>query len=86
MTNSSNVEIQLERLADSIAGLKQDVDTKFEKLESKIEASDTKIEAYQKASNQVTNLAFGLIIAASLSIITAAITIIIPAVIKLAAQ
>ena len=45
--------------------------------------NNTKIEADKKASNQVTNLAFGLIITASLSIITTAITIIIPAVTKL---
>ena len=97
MTDSNNLEAQLERLTDSIADLKQDVDTRFNQvdtrfnqidtrlnsLESKIKESELKIEAYQKASNQDTNLAFGLIITASLSIITAAITIIIPAVTKL---
>lgn len=39
------------------------------------EAYDAKLDAYQKASNQVVNLAFGLII-------TAVLAIIIPAVIR----
>lgn len=86
---SNGIENQLQRLADSIASLREDVDTrltslenKFNSLENKVENSDIKIEAYQKASNQVVNLAFGLIVASSLSILTAALTIVIPFAIK----
>ena len=44
-------------------------------LEIKIrgEAYDAKLDAYQKASNQVINLAFGLIITAVLAIIIPAV-------------
>ncbi len=44
-------------------------------LEIKIrgEAYDAKLDAYQKASNQVVNLAFGLIITAVLAIIIPAV-------------
>ncbi len=41
------------------------------------------IDAYQKSANQLTNLAFGLIVTATLSITTAALTIIVPMVINL---
>ena len=44
-------------------------------LEIKIrgEAYDVKLDAYQKASNQIVNLAFGLIITAVLAIIIPAV-------------
>lgn len=70
----SNDEIaqKLDKLNESIISLKQEV-----------AIADTKIDAYQKSANQVTNLAFGLIVTATLSITTAALTIIVPMIINL---
>ena len=61
----------------------KDLADKIDELKREITVADTKIDAYQKAANQVTNLAFGLIVTATLSITTAALTIIVPMVVNL---
>ena len=58
----------------SIQELKNDVDQKFAKLDFDIKEANIRIDAYQKSSVQVVNLAFGLISAA------AAVVILSPAV------
>jgi len=54
--------------------LKADVDQKFAKLDFDIKEANIRIDAYQRSSTQVVNLAFGLISAA------AAVVILSPAV------
>ena len=56
------------------------IETKLDEIEATLleikirgEAYDAKLDAYQKASNQVINLAFGLIITAVLAIIIPAV-------------
>ncbi len=56
------------------------IETRLEEIEATLleikirgEAYDAKLDAYQKASNQVVNLAFGLIITAVLAIIIPAV-------------
>ncbi len=52
----------------------QEIDKKFDKLDFDIKEANIRIDAYQKSSVQVVNLAFGLISAA------AAVVILSPAV------
>lgn len=48
--------------------LKTDIDDRFTKLEFDIKEANIRLDAYQKSSGQVINLAFGLI--ASATVIT----------------
>ena len=59
---------ELQQVLDSIAQLKLDVDTRMDKLDLKIDSFNDKFDNYQKASQSVVNLAFGLI--ASATVIT----------------
>lgn len=59
---------ELQQVLDSIAQLKLDVDTRIDKLDLKIDSFNDKFDNYQKASQSVVNLAFGLI--ASATVIT----------------
>ena len=52
-------------LKHDVGGLKHDVDG----LKQELTRTNDKVEIYQKASQQVVNLAFGLILTAALSII-----------------
>ncbi len=52
----------------------EEIDKRFDKLDSEISEANVRIDAYQKSSTQVVNLAFGLISAA------AAVVILSPAV------
>jgi DNA replication initiation complex subunit (GINS family) len=63
-----------QQVLNRIQELKTDVDQKFAKLEFDIKEANIRIDAYQKSSVQVVNLAFGLISAA------AAVVILSPAV------
>ena len=58
----------------SIEDRLEEIERTLLKVVARFEAYDAKLDAYQKASNQVVNLAFG-------SIITAVLAIIIPTVI-----
>ncbi len=60
---------RLERIESLLEHLAQDV----EALKNEMIRTNDKVEIYQKASQQVVNLAFSLIIAASLAIILPAI-------------
>ena len=51
-----------------IAELKTDIDDRFTKLEFDIKEANIRLDAYQKSSGQIVNLAFGLI--ASATVIT----------------
>ncbi len=64
----------------STEGFQQQVLNKLDKLDREIQSldlkqleSNTKIDAYQKASNQVVNLAFALISAATVTVIISAV-------------
>lgn len=59
---SGRIEALLEKLTDEIDDLKQQT-----------ERTNDRVETYQKASQQVVNLAFGLILTSSLAIIIPAI-------------
>ncbi len=59
----------LDRIESLLEHLTQDV----EELKNEMLRTNDKVEIYQKASQQVVNLAFSLIIAASLAIIVPAI-------------
>ena len=59
---SKRIEALLEKLTDEIDSLKQET-----------ERTNVRVETYQKASQQVVNLAFGLIFTSSLTIIIPAI-------------
>lgn len=49
------------------------IENTLEKLISKIDVYDSKLDAYQKASQQVVNIAFGLLATATLAIIIPAV-------------
>lgn len=52
----------------------EEIDKRFDKLDSEIREANIRVDAYQRSSTQVVNLAFGLISAA------AAVVILSPAV------
>jgi hypothetical protein len=52
----------------------EEIDKRFDKLDSEISEANVRIDAYQKSSTQVVNLAFGIMTA------TAAVVILSPAV------
>ena len=65
----NSIEERLDKIEETLETLT----AKFDQFEIRAEAYDTKLEAYQKASTQVVNLAFGLIITAVLAIIIPAV-------------
>lgn len=64
---------ELQQVLDSIAQLKTDVNSRIDKLDTKIDSFNDKFDNYQKASQWIVNLAFSLI--ASATIITVASSI-----------
>jgi uncharacterized protein YoxC len=76
---STNVEIltkDVEGLKQDFEGLKQDVGIlkqDVEGLKQETTRTNDKVEIYQKASQQIVNLAFGLLLTASLAIIIPAV-------------
>lgn len=70
---------RLEQLSTDVSGLKIDVDglktdvdglkTEVDGLKQELTQTNVRVDAYQKASTQVVNLAFGLIATATLTII-----------------
>ncbi|MFM7439799.1 MAG: hypothetical protein ACKO2V_14575 [Snowella sp.] len=74
MTDSDNQ--RLDRI-DSSLNVQGDrlnqIENTLEKLISKIDVYDSKLDAYQKASQQVVNIAFGLLATATLAIIIPAV-------------
>jgi acetolactate synthase small subunit len=74
MTDSDNQ--RLDRIDSSLNAqgdrLNQ-IENTLEKLISKIDVYDSKLDAYQKASQQVVNIAFGLLATATLAIIIPAV-------------
>jgi archaellum component FlaC len=69
ITGQKTVLDAIERLDHKI----EQLDSKVEKLEGKVDGFNEKFDYYQKASQSVVNLAFGLI--ASATIVTLAQTI-----------
>ena len=59
---------KFEELKTDFDDLKTDVDNRFTKLEFDIKEANIRLDAYQKSSGQIVNLAFGLI--ASATVIT----------------
>lgn len=59
------IESTLEKLGTEISSLGQQVS----KLDTDMRVVNDRVDAYQKASTQVVNLAFSLIVAATLAII-----------------
>lgn len=74
MTDSDNQ--RLDRI-DSSLNVQGDrlnqIENTLEKLISKIDVYNSKLDAYQKASQQVVNIAFGLLATATLAIIIPAV-------------
>ena len=71
-----SMEERLERLELGQTKLQdtlQEILQRLDKLDSDMRESNVRIEAYQKASQQVVNLAFGLLSVAALAIIVPAI-------------
>ncbi len=67
------IESLLEHLAEDVEGFKQETNKSLEELKNETIRTNDRVEIYQKASQQIVNLAFSLIIAASLAIILPAI-------------
>jgi predicted nucleic acid-binding Zn-ribbon protein len=71
MTQAANndrldrIESQLETIVKSLEHLTTDV----ESLKQEVTRTNDRVEIYQKASQQVVNLAFGLIVAATAAIV-----------------
>ena len=63
------LEIGQNKLQDTVQQILQRLD----KLDSDLRENNVRIEAYQKSSQQVVNLAFGLLSVAALAIIVPAI-------------
>jgi ABC-type transporter Mla subunit MlaD len=57
---------ELQQVLESIAQLKTDVDSRIEQIDTKIDSFNDKFDNYQKASQSVVNLAFGLIASATI--------------------
>ncbi len=60
---------QLERIEKDVDGLKRGVDG----LKQELSLTNVRVDTYQKASGQVVNLAFGLIVTATATIIASTI-------------
>ncbi len=56
-----------------IAELKIDIDDRFTKLDFDIKEANIRLDAYQKSSGQVINLAFGLIASATVITVVSAV-------------
>jgi predicted nucleic acid-binding Zn-ribbon protein len=75
MTQTANndrldrIESQLETIVKSLEHLTTDV----ESLKQEVTRTNDRVEIYQKASQQVVNLAFGLIVAATAAIVVPAV-------------
>ena len=70
------IESLLEHLTTDVGRLTTDVGkltTDVEELKQEVTRTNDKVEIYQKASQQVVNLAFGLILTSALAIIIPAI-------------
>jgi hypothetical protein len=53
--------------------LKTDIDDRFTKLEFDIKEANIRLDAYQKSSGQIVNLAFGLIASATVITVVSAV-------------
>jgi DNA replication initiation complex subunit (GINS family) len=62
-----------QKVLRNLEELKADVDQKFAKLDFDIKEANIRIDAYQRSSTQVVNLAFGLISAAAVVILSPAV-------------
>jgi hypothetical protein len=56
-----------------ISELKTDIDDRFTKLDFEIKEANIRLDAYQKSSGQVINLAFGLIASATVITVVSAV-------------
>ena len=82
MTQATNndrldrIESQLENVVKALGHLTTNVEkltTDVESLKQEVIRTNDRVEIYQKASQQVVNLAFGLIVAAEAAIIVPAV-------------
>ena len=71
------IEALTEQVKESNQKLTEQVKESNQKLTEQVKESNLKIDLYQKASQQVVNLAFGLLSVAALAIIVPAVTMII---------
>ena len=71
------VKSRLDKIELAIEALTEQVKESNQKLTEQVKESNLKIDLYQKASQQVVNLAFGLLSVAALAIIVPAVTMII---------
>ncbi len=56
-----------------ISELKADIDDRFTKLDFDIKEANIRLDAYQKSSGQIVNLAFGLIASATVITVVSAV-------------
>ncbi|MGL5034557.1 MAG: hypothetical protein ACRC6M_12235 [Microcystaceae cyanobacterium] len=73
---SDNENLRLDRIETTLEGQGDrlgQIETTLEKLVTQITIYDGKLDAYQKASQQVINIAFGLLATAALSVIIPAV-------------
>jgi hypothetical protein len=56
-----------------ISELKIDIDDRFTKLDFDIKEANIRLDAYQKSSGQIVNLAFGLIASATVITVVSAV-------------
>ena len=74
MTDSDNQRLDRIDSSLNVQGYRlNQIENTLEKLISKIDVYDSKLDAYQKASQQVVNIAFGLLATATLAIIIPAV-------------
>lgn len=69
-TNLGQLSTDVEQLSTDVEQLSTDV----EQLKQELALTNTRVDTYQKASNQVVNLAFGLIATATITIIITTVT------------
>ncbi|QZZ20985.1 hypothetical protein J5X98_00250 [Leptothermofonsia sichuanensis E412] len=76
-TNLGQLSTDVEQLSTDVEQLSTDVEqlsTDVEQLKQELALTNTRVDTYQKASNQVVNLAFGLIATATITIIITTVT------------
>lgn len=73
VNNSDDFQQQVLKELSQINERLNKLDTDIKTLDIKQLESNTKIDVYQKASNQVVNLAFALISAATVTVIVSAV-------------
>ncbi|WP_253276381.1 DUF4988 domain-containing protein [Synechococcus sp. PCC 6312] len=76
LSQLQRIEDDVDNLKQDVSGLKKDVDglkQDVDALKQELTLTNVRVDTYQKASGQVVNLAFGLIVTATATIIASTI-------------